>query len=901
MKHLSTINHRRSYRCNIIVRHDSFITAYHEGNLIPTAKRRDGLEPAVDDLARQKTEIAIGHSASFGGGHKGKGIIMNTSKTLCLVYFTFARASSLSAQIFPYHDTTLTIEQRVNDLIGRMTLDEKVGQLVLMNYPDIGAPSDIASRYLGAVLAYADNAPAGRSPQAWAALHDSLQAYALQTRLGIPLLFGIDAVHGFGGMYGATLFPHNIGMGCTRDTELVRLAERITATEMKATGIDWTFAPVVAAARNPRWGRTYESFGEDPALVKEMAAAAVRGFQGDTSAKNIDVLACAKHFIGDGGTTGGVTNGNTVCDLQTLLRIHSPGYVSSIQQGVGSVMIAQNQWNGIHINGYPFLEDTLLKIELGFNGLAVSDANSFLYAGDPTVPYPSRILYGAAIKHSINAGEDMAMMSNLYGFNHRSYIDTIRSLINQGAIPMERLDDAVKRILTQKFRLGLFEHPFADISLLSTIGSAEHRAIARQAVRESMVLLKKKDGILPLSKARKKILVAGDNADNLGYQCGGWTMSWQGRSGAITVGTTILQGMQAAAPGDNIEYSDSSNFADTSADYSVVIIGETPYAEYYGDRSDLNLSSYQSALIKKMKNYGAPVVLILVSGRPLILAQVLHYCDAIVSAGLPGTEGEGVSDVLFGDYLPTGVLSTTWPKSNSQIPINIGDISYSPLYAYGYGINSLANSSHGSAPVCLSSIVTSDGAHMELTFNKAMKDPSSESYAFTVFRNGHAGAASDGASLKADDSTTIVLALDKTVFGARDTVSISYNGGTLESADGGTLQPFGGFDVYNWSSSVSAVSSGRSKAIPLADKLEQNYPNPSNPTTTISYAIPNRSHVMLSVYNTLGQKVVELVNGEKDAGSYNITFDASSLASGVYLYRIEAGSFVQTKKLVVVK
>ncbi len=691
--------------------------------------------------------------------------------TLFIVYLTFTFASNLTAQTFPYQDTTLSIEQRVDDLIGRMTLDEKIGQLVLMNYPNIATPSDIASHYLGAVLAYADNAPAGRTPQAWADLHDSLQSYALQTRLKIPLLFGIDAVHGFGAVDGATIFPHNIGIGCTRDTVLVEQLERTTATEMKATGLDWTFAPVVAVARDERWGRTYESFGEDPNLVNEMAAAAVRGFQGDTSAKNVDVLACAKHFIGDGGTAGGVTNGNTVCNEQTLRTIHLPGYLSAIEQNVGSVMIAQNQWNGVHINGYPFLEDTLLKQELGFNGLVVSDANSFLYAGDPTVPFPSQILYGAAIKHSINSGEDMAMMSNYGAFNHRTYIDTIRSLINQGAIPIDRIDDAVKRILKQKFRLGLFEHPYANRSLLSTVGSADHRAIARQAVRESMVLLKKKDGILPLPKTGARILVAGDNADDLGYQCGGWTMSWQGASGNITAGTTILQGIQAAAPGDSIVFSKTGNFADTSAAYFIIIIGEIPYAEFMGDRSNLDLYSSQVALVKKMKNYGAPVVLILVSGRPLILAPVLHYCDAIFAAWLPGTEGEGVSDILFGDYQPRGVLSRTWPKSNSQIPINVGDSSYFPLFAYGSGIQSLADSPLGSAPVCLSSIVTSDGAHMELTFSKPMKDPSSESYQFNILRNGKILTTAVGASLKTHDSTTMVLALDKTLFGTKDAAS----------------------------------------------------------------------------------------------------------------------------------
>lgn len=285
-----------------------------------------------------------------------------------------------------YLDSTATIESRVDDLLSRMSRDEKIGQMIQMNYPNLPSMSDIKTYYLGSLLAYADVGPLGRTPQAWADLYDMLQSYALQTRLRIPLIFAIDAIHGFGAMYGATVFPHNIGLGCTRNPQLVEQAAQITAEEMAATGINWTLGPVVAVARNEKWGRTYESFGEDPNLVEEMSASAVRGFQGDSSAKNINILACAKHFIGDGGTTGGVNNGNTVLNEQTLRAIHLPGYISAIQQKVGSIMVAQNQWNGIHCHGYPYLLDTLLKQELGFKGLVISDANSFLYAGNSLYP-----------------------------------------------------------------------------------------------------------------------------------------------------------------------------------------------------------------------------------------------------------------------------------------------------------------------------------------------------------------------------------------------------------------------------------------------------------------------------------------------------------------------------------
>ena len=692
-----------------------------------------------------------------------------------------------------YLDSTAAVEARVGDLLSRMTLDEKIGQMIQMNYPDLPSTSDIKNYSLGSLLAYADVGPAGRTPQAWADLYDTLQSYALQTRLKIPLIFAIDAIHGFGAMYGATVFPHNIGLGCTRNPQLVEQAAQITAKEMAATGIDWTLGPVVAVARDEKWGRTYESFGEDPNLVKEMSAAAVSGFQGDTSAKNVNILACAKHFIGDGGTTNGTNAGNTVLDEQTLRAIHLPGYISAIEQKVGSIMVTQSQWNGIHVHGHPYLLDTLLKKELGFKGLVISDANSFLYAGDPSIPFPSTILYRSAIRNSINAGVDMAMMSNFQGFNHRTYIDTLKTLISQGAVTIERIDDAVKRILTQKFRLGLFEHPYADRSLVSQVGSQAHRQVARECVRQSLVVLKKKDGVLPIPKNIKRIHLAGRHADNMGYQCGGWTITWQGSSGDITPGTTIKEAIQQAAPNADVTYS-GDGYGAEGADIGIAAIGELPYAEYGGD-GRVNLDPIDIETVRNLKSFGIPVVVILICGRPIILDPILHHCDALIAAWLPGTEGEGIADVLFGDYPPVGRLSQTWPRDVSQIPINVGDAVYNPLFRYGDGITSLDDSPAGSSPEVHSASVITDQS-MEISFNKKMAAPPEAPAGFSVIANGSTPVGIASLRLKNSDSTTFVIALSDSIR-KTDNYTISYTPGTIQSHDQGQLTAFENVSAHN--------------------------------------------------------------------------------------------------------
>ncbi len=719
---------------------------------------------------------------------------INRQKILVLAAaILFLFIANAPAQTPIYLDSTKSVDARVQDLLSRMTLDEKIGQMMQVDHTGIiNSKQDIIKYYIGSILSGGDSDIGDNKTTTWANLYDTLQSYALRTPLKIPIIYGIDAVHGNNNIYGATIFPHNIGMGCTRDTELVKEEGRVTAEELAATGIDWAFAPCIADPRNIRWGRTYEGFGETPDLAGQLGAAEIEGMQGDTLAGQTSILACAKHFLGDGGTQNGQDQGNVVADETTVRKLFLPQYIDAIKAGVGSVMASYSSINGIKMHANKYWLTDVLKNELGFKGFIVSDWAAIDQLGSN---------YEQDVETSVNAGIDMVMLPMRYQDFYNAMID----LVNTGKITTARVDDAVSRILRIKFELGLFERPYADRSLVDSVGSYGHRQIARQAVRESLVLLKRKDGVLPIAKTNARILVAGDHADDIGNQCGGWTISWQGSSGNIIPGTTILQGMKQTAPNDEIDYSVTGDYANTKADYSVVIIGETPYAEGRGDRTDLSLNKSDIDLIKKMKSYGNPVVVILISGRPMIIEPILHYADAIIAAWLPGTEGEGVSDVLFGDYAPKGLLSHTWPKDMSQVPMNYGDSTYDPLFPYGYGITSFANSEKGSSPVLMSAIVTDDAKHIELTFNKAMKDPSTATMKFQIYKNDIPFDVNSAAALKSNDSTTIVLSIDST-FDSSDTVTISYTTGNIESADGGTLQPFSAFDVYNWAASQTSFN-----------------------------------------------------------------------------------------------
>ncbi|HEY9167595.1 MAG TPA: glycoside hydrolase family 3 N-terminal domain-containing protein [Candidatus Kryptonia bacterium] len=593
-----------------------------------------------------------------------------TFLSVAIAFLLLASEATLGTNSKP---DTAKVNDEVERLLSQMTLAEKIGQMTQIDRRYLKADSDIKTYFLGSILSGGGSSPAVNTASSWADMCDRFQSYALQTRLKIPLLYGIDAVHGNNNVKGAVIFPHNIGMGCTRDPDLVEKAARVTAEEAAGTGVNWAFAPCIAVARDIRWGRTYESFGESTDLQVSMARAGVEGLQGPDPSDSTTVLACAKHFVGDGGTEGGKDQGITACDEPTLRKIHLPGYIEAIKDGVGSIMVSYSSWNGVKMTGNKYLLTDILKGELSFKGLLISDwAASDQLQGD----------YSTQIETAINSGMDMMMVPEDYA----RFISTVTSLVNDGKIPLSRIDDAVRRILREKIMKGIFEHPYTDRDLTSQVGSAAHREIARQCVRESLVLLKNGNGILPLSKNLKHIVVAGKNADDLGNQCGGWTISWQGSSGNITTGTTILQGIKnAVGPNTLVTYSPDGSETH-GADVAIVVVGETPYTEGAGDRTDLSLSDEDLTAIENACKDGIPVIVVLVSGRPMIVNSALASCRAFVAAWLPGTEGEGVADVLFGDFKPTGKLSQSWPKSMDQIPLNYGSPNYDPLFPYGYGL-----------------------------------------------------------------------------------------------------------------------------------------------------------------------------------------------------------------------
>lgn len=577
--------------------------------------------------------------------------------------------------ITPPINPPVTIDEKVEALLSTMTLAEKIGQ---MTHPDSaalrGLEEDIKTYYIGAVLSGGNSDTADNSAVSFADQYNLYQTYASQTRLAIPLLYGIDAVHGHSNVAGAVIFPHNIGLGCTNNEALVEQAARVTAEEMAGTGMNWAYAPCIAVARDERWGRTYESFGETTELVRKLGVAHVKGLQGTDLSKRPNVVACAKHYVGDGGTNQGIDQGDTVLDEATLRAIHLPGYIDAIAAGVKTIMASYSSWNGIKMHRSKYLLTDVLKTELGFKGFVVSDWDGI---NQLTGPFSNQIAT------AINAGVDMVMLSG----NYTSFINNLTELVEQGTVPESRINDAVRRILKVKYELGLFDNAFEDRTYLTGIGSSAHRDVARQCVRESLVLLKNSNTRLPLSKTLNKIIVAGKNADDIGNQCGGWTITWQGSSGAVTTGTTILQGIKNMVSSSTaVTYSQDGSTGAAGADVGIVVIGETPYAEGVGDNDTLALDTADITAVNNIKNAGIPVVVILVSGRPMILDTVLDNADAFVAAWLPGTEGQGVAEVLFGDYNFKGKLSFSWPRDVNQLPLNSGDSPYDPLFSYGYGL-----------------------------------------------------------------------------------------------------------------------------------------------------------------------------------------------------------------------
>jgi len=612
------------------------------------------------------------------------GVLLNVAFLLSLPIHCMA-ADPQTPTTRPLHQFS-AFDEQVLPLIAQMTLEEKVGQMTQAELSELKDLSEIAELFLGSVLSGGDADPEdGNSLQAWTEVVDACQKQALNTRLGIPILYGIDAVHGHNNVLEAVIFPHNIGLGCTRNPELVEEINRITAKEVRATGIQWNFAPCITVPRDERWGRTYEGFSEDPELVGELGVAAIRGLQGDDLTDPLAVLACAKHYVGDGGTelhTGMslstlLDQGDTQLDEESLRRIHLAPYIPAIAAGVGSMMPSYSSWNGVKVSGSKYLLTDVLKVELGFEGFLISDYNAVDQITDD---------YKEAIGISINAGMDMVMVPS----NYRTFIKHLIDLVEEGTVPVSRIDDAVKRILRVKAAMGLLDKDrshLADRALHESFGSDEHREVARQAVRESLVLLKNEGHVLPITRQTPRIHLAGKGADDIGNQCGGWTIHWQGKSGKVTTGgTTILQALELAVPANTEVTFSLDGSGAQGATVAVVVIGETPYAEGKGDTLDLSVDDEDVAVVRRIKETGVPVVVVLLSGRPLILGEVLDLADGILAAWLPGTEGAGVADVLLGDYAPTGKLSFTWPRSNDQIPLNLGDEPYDPLFPFGFGL-----------------------------------------------------------------------------------------------------------------------------------------------------------------------------------------------------------------------
>ncbi|MFF3939987.1 glycoside hydrolase family 3 protein [Streptomyces phaeofaciens] len=605
----------------------------------------------------------------------------------------------VDAHGLPYLNAKLPVKQRVKDLLSRMSTAEKAGQMTQAERGAVSAPGDIAAYGLGSLLSGGGSTPTPNTAEAWAAMIDAFQLRTRTTRFQIPLVYGVDAVHGHNNLAGATVMPHNIGLGATRDPGLARRTGAVTAAEVRATGVPWDFAPCLCVTRDERWGRSYEAFGEDPALVESMETV-IQGLQGARDGSDLKdddkVLATAKHFVGDGGTTYGssttgtytIDQGVTEVTRRQLEAVHLAPYQEAVDRGVGTVMpsyssldVVGDGLGPVKMHARADMINGVLKGRMGFDGFVISDWNAIdQLPGD----------YASHVRTAVNAGVDMMMVP----YSYKEFSSALIAEVKAGGVGQRRLDDAVARILTQKFRLGLFEQPYADTTGASRIGSAAHRDVAREAVAASQVLLKNDGGLLPLKKTQK-VYVAGSNADDIGNQTGGWTITWQGASGDITPGTTILEGLRKS--GGEITWSKDASAPLTGHDVGVVVVGETPYAEGVGDvgnGNDLELSPADRAAVDKVCAAMKCAVLV-VSGRPQLIGDRLGEIDALVASWLPGTEGDGVADVLYGREAFTGQLPVTWPRSEAQLPINVGDTAYDPQYPYGWGLTTLTKVPEG--------------------------------------------------------------------------------------------------------------------------------------------------------------------------------------------------------------
>ncbi|HEX7590533.1 MAG TPA: glycoside hydrolase family 3 protein [Candidatus Limnocylindrales bacterium] len=591
----------------------------------------------------------------------------------------------------PWMDTTKTPDQRAAALLAAMTLDEKIGQMSQVENKAGGAlldPNVVVTGLLGSVLSGGDGNPDGvNTADNWYSMVDSYAQAALGTRLGIPLIYGADMVHGDSHITGTTIFPHNIGLGATRDAALVTQVCQATAAEMYASGVRWTFGPVVAVPQDVRWGRTYEGYSENTDLVAQLGTACLTGLQGKKLTDPNTVVADPKHFLGDGGTAYGsstaqgpngpylLDQGVDKLDNATITKMFLPPYESAVKNGARIIMTTfSGTQAGGKVTGDKYWITDILKTQLGFTGFVVSDWGAIdqINPGD----------YSASVKAAINAGEDMAMIPD----NWQKFQTTLKALVQSGDVAQSRIDDAVTRILRVKFEMGLFENPMPPAGAGGTVGSDANRAIASQAVSESAVLLKNSGSALPVA-ADSSVLLAGAGADDIGTSLGGWSLSWQGQVGNVTKGTTLKAALEAKL-GDKVTFDANGNFAGgTHAKVGIVVVAEPPYAEGVGDSATLAISPAELAVIDKVKPMVDKLVVVIISGRPVMLTGISDKADAVVAAWLPGTEDEGLADVLLGTKPFTGTTPYTWPKTPDDAP-RIGKTAcQGAVYPYGYGLD----------------------------------------------------------------------------------------------------------------------------------------------------------------------------------------------------------------------
>jgi beta-glucosidase len=567
-----------------------------------------------------------------------------------------------------YRQSTAPVDQRVEDLLGRMTLDEKIGQMALVEKNSMKNPDDVRSYGIGAMLSGMGGKPENNTPEGWFEMVRTFKNSALQSRLGIPLLYGADAVHGNGNVPGATIFPHEIGLGATGDGELVKRVASATAKEMAAVGINWSFSPALDLPKDIRWGRVYESFSDDPGLSGTLGAAYVKGTQ-EISPSSTHVLATAKHYVAPGSMAWGTSSnknysidqGRTPADEKILDEVYLPPFKAAVDAGVSSVMIGLNSWDDTWVSYQTHLITDKLKGELGFKGFTVSDWYG-VYEHAPTQ-------YDGLVK-SINAGVDMIMLP----FDYKGFVMNMRLAVKSGDISESRIDDAVRRILRAKFNAGLFDQSLVSSMDADVVGSTDHRVVARKAVTESFVLLKNEHRVLPISSSVNHLLIAGSAADNIGRQAGAWTVEWQGIDGNLLPGaTSILQGIrQSVSSSTKVEFEVGARFASsTHASIGIAVVGEKPYAEGWGDNANPSLTQEDLETIARLKSHCDRVVVILISGRPLMISDDLKQWDGLIAAWLPGSEGEGIADALFGRAPFTGKLPLPWPANVNQLPISI--------------------------------------------------------------------------------------------------------------------------------------------------------------------------------------------------------------------------------------